>query len=310
MQKSEDEVSWILLLDGDIPKYTTAFACADETELWKVEWTAKAQMESVCALSQCSHYLSFLTDSKSNFRNIRATTWPYKGKRKDKPPVPWLSDISDYYMNAFGYQMMYGVEADDALTIAAEVLKKKGFKVACATKDKDLKQYPWDRFVDLNDLSVYSISEQKAHWHLWKQMLIGDVAVDNIPGLSHAIKYETTVEHNIKKRGAADLLMGVKTAEKLLDAWDPEDYPRKVYELYLEYYEYNIGNTPEVRKMCEDRGQTFGEYRFYETFDLIYMLRDAPKDLKIHYDYQKVPVKSKALQRVTPEFEDCSNEEF
>ena len=267
-------------------------------------------MESVCALSGCSHYISFLTDSASNFRNTRATTWPYKGNRKDKPPVPWLREISDYYTKAYGYQMMYGVEADDALTIAAEVLGKQGIPVACATKDKDLKQYPWEVFCDLNSLEVYSISPQEAHRNLWKQMLIGDVAVDNIPGLSHGIKYETTVEYDIKKRGASDLLMGVKTAEKLLDSWDPKCYPENTYQLYLEYYEYNIGNTEYVRKLCEDRGQLFGEYRFYETFDLIYMLREAPKGLKIHYDYQEVPVKSKALQRVTPEFEDCSNEEF
>lgn len=299
----------IVLIDGDIPKYTTAFACAEEVDRWKVDWTAKSQLESVCALSGCSHYLSFLTDSKSNFRNARATTWPYKGTRSTKEPPLWIHEISDYYEEQHGFQMMYGVEADDALTIAAEVLIAKGFKVACATKDKDLKQYPWDTFVDLNTMTTYSISKAQAHENLWRQMLIGDVAVDNIPGLSHGIKYETTVEFNNKIRGASDLLMGKVTAQKLLDLWDPKDYPRKTYELYLEYYEGNEGNTQAVRDSCYKDGLLFGEYRFYETFDLIYMLREAPKGLKIHYDYQVCPVKSKGPHNIRNEFSD-TDEEF
>lgn len=300
----------ILLLDGDIPKYTTAFACAEEIELWKVEWTARSQMETICKLSGCSHYLSFLTDSKSNFRNTRATTWPYKGNRTDKPPVLWLGEISDYYIEEYGFQMMFGVEADDALTIAAEHYKTLGIPVACATKDKDLKQYPWEVFVDLNTMTVYPISEAEGHRNFWKQMLVGDVAVDNIPGLSHAIKYETTVEFDKLKRGASDLLMGTKTADKLLDVWKPEEYPENTYALYVEYYEYNIGNTQEVRDKCEENNWMFGEYRFYETFDLLYMLREAPKDLAIHYNHTKVPVKSKGPVPIKNEFLDHTDEEF
>ena len=302
-------VTRVLLLDGDIPKYTTAYACVDETEKWKVDWTAKSQMESICDLSGCSHYLSFLTDSASNFRNTRATTWPYKGTRESKETPMWIPEISEYYEDTYGFQMMRGVEADDALTIAAEYYKAKGIPVACATKDKDLKQYPWDLFVDLNSMTTYSITKEEAHRNLWRQMLIGDVAVDNIPGLSHAIKYETTVEGDNKKRGASDLLLGKVTADKYLDTWDPECYAANTLGLYLDYYEGNEGNTQAVRDTCEDQGISFGEYRYYETFDLIWMLREAPKDLVIHYDHQVVPVKTAGLHSIKNEFTD-ETEEF
>jgi len=237
------------LVDGDILVYGAAFACASETERWKVEWTARKMFESNCVLSGCTHYLGFLTDSPANFRIARATTWPYKGNRPEKEEKPtWFPFIREYYKTLF--QEVSGIEADDALTIAAEHFGSLGIPVACSTKDKDLKQYPWDTFVDMNTDTVYAISEAEAHRNLWKQMLIGDVKVDNIPGLSHGSKYGTTVEFNKLVRGSRDLLLGAKGADKLLDLWDPEDYCERTYEMYLSAYEGDLGNTQSVIDTC------------------------------------------------------------
>lgn len=300
----------VLIIDSDILVYSVIFACADEEEWWKVQWTAKKVMENLCALSKCSHYVGYLTDSKSNFRLPRATTWPYKGERETNKEKPaWYQEVREFYQEHYGFQVMYGIEADDALTIAAEHYASKGIPVACATKDKDLKQYPWDVFVDMNTDTVYSISPEDSHRNFWKQMLLGDVAVDNIPGLSHAAKYGTTVEFNKLVRGNSEMLVGKAKAEKLLDLWDPEDYPKNVYEMYVDWYGDDLGNTQAVIDTCDTQGITFGEYRFYETFSLVYMLRACPSSVKINYKYREIP-EGKLGQVANNEFDDCTEEEF
>lgn len=301
-----DEIS-VNLVDMDVLVYTCAFACAKETEAWKVLWTAKKMLAEFCALSGCTHYLGYLTHSETNFRLTRATTWPYKGNRPPGEEKPkWFQVVRKYY-EGLSYEVS-GIEADDALTIAAEYYKKLGIPVACSTKDKDLKQYPWSVFVDMNTKKVYSISKAEAHRNLWLQMLIGDVKTDNIPGISQAAKCETTVEHNKLVRGAQDLLLGKTGANALLDLWDPEDYCVKVYEKYLEAYQYNIGNTQEVIDKCYEENWVFGEYRFYETWDLIHMLLECPDNVDIHYNHKPVPVPS--TPKVTNEFHDLTGEDM
>lgn len=280
----------VVLIDGDIPVYKTVFACVDEQSLWKVQHTAKKQLEHICHLAGASHYIGFMTYSPDNFRIARATTWPYKGDRKDKrDPPAWYHEVREYYAKNSGFQTMHGVEADDALTIAAEVLKEQGYSVSCATIDKDLKQYPWDIFVDLNKDTLYSISEEEAHRNLWKQMLIGD-KTDNIPGLSHAAKYQTTGEFEVSIRASKDHLVGDKGAEKLLDSWDPSEYADRVFEMYVDAYDGMSSEDPVVEEFCRKNGICFGTYRFYETWDLIYMLKEAPEGLEINYDLTEVPL--------------------
>ena len=102
----------VLLVDGDIPVYRTSFACADEKLVSKVHHTAKRVLEHIWALSGCTQYLGFITDSSKNFRIQRATTWPYKGTRETdevrERPL-WYDEIRRFYMDTFGFQMMRGV---------------------------------------------------------------------------------------------------------------------------------------------------------------------------------------------------------
>lgn len=296
----------ILLIDGDILVYKTIHACVDDNEWWKVQWTADKLLQRLCQLAGCTKYLSFLTDSSTNFRLDRATTWVYKGNRPPLEEQPrWKKEVQAHYMS-LGWQMMRGVEADDALTISAEVLLPNT-EVACATIDKDLKQYPWDSFVDMNKDTVYNISPETAHRNLWKQVLIGDKPTDNIPGISHAAKYEDVGERDPKVQGLRDLLVGNAGAEKLLDSWEPDDYPSRILTAYVDAYEGMEGQTQEVRDECAKKGICFGEYRFYETFDLVWLLRKAPEDLVINYDFLTAP---KFEKRTTIVFEDLSDEEF
>ena len=296
----------IVLIDGDILVYTTIFACADESEWWKVKYTAKKVVEELCTNSGATHYLSFLTKSSENFRVKTATTWEYKGSRKSNEEKPkWYDEVREYYQDDLGFQMMRGVEADDALTIAAEALK--GTSVVCATVDKDLLQYPWKEFLNIRTGLIHEVTKEAAHDSLWHQVLVGDVATDNIPGLSHAAKYQTVNEWDPKHRAGKHHLVGARGADALLQGWNPSDYAENILNMYEDAYDHTVGNTQEVIDYCEDKGMSFGEYRFYETFALVYMLLEAPEGLEIHYN--PLPVLSRT-SGVDDEFEDCTDEEL
>lgn len=298
----------ILLIDADICVYSAAFGCVSETEEWKVKWTVRKSFETLCTLSGCTHYIGYLTDSPANFRIARATTWPYKGNRKSQEKPEWFDFIRKEYEGIPGFSVVSGIEADDALTISAEYFRSQGIEVACATKDKDLKQYPWDTFVDMNTDVVYTISPETAHRNLWHQMLIGDVAVDNIPGLSQAAKYSTPKEHDPKVRAPREFLLGKAGADKLLDLWDPSEYAERTYEAYVDAYWGYLANTDVVQEACDSQNITFGEYRFYETWDLIHMLLKKPKDVEVLMDYHIIP--KPKLTSVVSEFDDVTDQEF
>lgn len=238
--------------------------------------------------------MGFLTHGASNFRVKRATTLPYKGQRKTNEDKPHFYDeIRDYLQTEFGFQMMYGIEADDALTIVSEWYKDDPkVSTVIATKDKDLWQYAGEHY-NMNKDELMFISESQGHYNLCKQMILGDMGTDNIPGLSHAGKWEIyfkSDEAKKKYRPLTDHQYGEKTAEKLLHSWDPKDYFQNILELYIsEYWD-----------------EDFGEDRFYETFDLVFMLRELPKGVKLDkqmYKIKNIKVEYETLT-VSNEFED------
>ena len=269
--------------DTDLVVYEAAF-CVQKKEddgeylnWYQVSQIVNTIMRRILKGSRCTHHLGFLTDSATNFRLARATTLPYKGRRKEKEKPSFYDDIREYLQKHWGAQMMYGVEADDALTIASEHFKSKGISSLIATKDKDLWQYPGEHF-NMNTNELMQITEEEAHRNLWRQMILGDMGTDNIPGLSYAY-VEGRQPYNGKHfRPTPCQQFGKVAANKILDSTPPEEYAEKIYELYVDAY------------WEPDEDDDLAEQRFQETFDLIFMLREAPKDLKIHFN----PIKIKA----------------
>ena len=277
----------LTLIDGDLIVYETAFcAAAKEKDGVYLNWYQVSKIvntivRGILLGSKATHHLGFLTEGHSNFRNKVATTLPYKGQRKTNAEKPkFYDEVRDYLQKHFGFQMMRGVEADDALTIASEHFKGKPNVVTIiATKDKDLWQYAGHHY-NMNTKKLMEISEGEANRNFWRQMILGDMGTDNIPGLSHAMKWELVFKNDAAKkayRGIPCQQYGEVTADAILDATDPKDYPSVIFELYLDAY-------------GTDEDDLFGEQRFYETAQLIYMLREAPKGLVIHFN----PVKVKA----------------
>lgn len=276
----------LVLIDGDLIVYEAAF-CVEAKEKqgeylnwYQVSKIVNTIVRKILTGSKATHHLGFLTDGKSNFRIKVATTLPYKGQRKTNAEKPkFYDEIRDYLQKHFGFQMMVGVEADDALTIASEHFKTDNrVRTIIATKDKDLWQYAGHHY-NMNIKELMVITPEQAHRNLWKQMILGDMGTDNIPGLSHAAKWEIAFkdeEASKKYRPIPCHQFGKARAKKILDETNPKDYDKVIYELYLDMYD-----DPD----CLD---SFGDYRFHETFKLIYMLREAPKGLKIHFNPIKV----------------------
>lgn len=156
----------------------------------------------------------FITTCDNSFRKKISST--YKANRKQNDYV-WL--LRGYYQMTKNAFFSDTLEADDLISIRANELGKGNYVVV--SMDKDLKQiggYFWSyyqqNFKDKNGDIVFDdlgfgvqtpikeykqkeveyISEEKANYLFWCQMLIGDPS-DNIKGLNR---------------------VGIKTAEKIL----------------------------------------------------------------------------------------------
>lgn len=272
------------VLDVDIAVYQVAISCEREKDLKVVKETMDLYLRDWLAITSSAKYVGYITDSKTNFRLKRATTWPYKGQRKaDKPK--WHSAMRQYVQEKWGVQNVVGIEADDALTISSEILKSLGYIPIIVTEDKDLLQYPCLHYNPNKSQHVFEVTPEEAHYNLWQQVITGD-RVDNIPGVSHAITESTLGSYN-RNISSLDLpheekmklfrkyplqeQFGPATASKYLNQFEPEEYALKVWELYVDKYE-----DPE-----DEGSEGYGDLRFYETFDLIYMLLVAPEGVEV-----------------------------
>ena len=187
---------------------------------------------------------------------------------------------------------MIGVEADDALTISANVLTELGYEVVIVTEDKDLLQWPGLHYNKNKSNEVFEISETQGFKNLWTQVITGD-RTDHIPGVSQACHETTTGVYNASVKADLSLtsverralykryshmeLYGPAGALSYLEEFPLEDWPMKVWELYVDKYEWGL----------EDLH--YGTERFLETFDLIFMLREAPDSLDINFDIHEPP---------------------
>ena len=190
------------LIDGDIFAYE--FGGCEYENGRPLGWPLvvsrlNARIEGVCDAVEASTYSIYLTsDDKSNFRIKAATIKPYKGQRPAEKPH-YYQRIRDFLVNYRDAQVVYGMEADDALSIEQmsfleplnEVEEEIELTWNCpqdtviCTKDKDLEMVPGYH---------YSWTEKGKKKGLWwqgeldglrcfyKQLLLGDT-VDNIPGL-------------------------------------------------------------------------------------------------------------------------------
>ena len=165
------------LIDGDILVYRVAFASQEETEA-----IAKARMsafvEELVTPSDISSIEGYLT-GKGNFRNEIAVTATYKGNRKDVAKPVHYQFLRDYLEKEWGFLMITGQEADDAIGIKAYTMDENEYIIMSIDKDLDMIRGWHYNFVKKEK---YFVKEEDTMRTFYKQILTGD-RTDNIEGL-------------------------------------------------------------------------------------------------------------------------------
>jgi L-rhamnose isomerase len=188
------------LIDADSLCYAVGFSSNDVDEALAVS-RLEATVVELCMDLECDDYKGFLT-GKGNFRNDIAVTAPYKGTRPQEKPVH-LQALRDHLVNDWEFVVTEGIEADDAVGIAAYALDED--ESIMVHIDKDLNQFRGHHY-NYRKKEKYYVSEF-AGWHsFYLQILTGD-RVDNIEGLK-----------GIGPAKGTKLLKDCTTVEELYDA--------------------------------------------------------------------------------------------
>ncbi len=161
--------------------------------------SAKITVQMILNKFEATEYKMYLTSAdRSNYRFQVAKTLPYKGNRKAPKPVHYDA-IREYLIKSWQAEVVYGIEADDAMGIE-QCRHPVGESVICSI-DKDMNiirgmhyNFVTDELYEtthFGHLELYDLGGNKAKKSLkggglkwfYAQMLLGDSA-DNIPGVT------------------------------------------------------------------------------------------------------------------------------
>lgn len=184
------------LIDGDLLAYEFGSNVSDDG--YPIPWAFVAsrvnqKLERILDAVGATTYCVFLTsDDKSNFRNKVATIKPYKGNRHQEKPF-WRDKIRRHLVTSRGAELVFGMEADDALGIS-----QSKDTVIC-TRDKDLDMIPGYHYTwpcgAQNERPLWIQDELGALRCFYSQLITGD-STDNIPGL-FGVGNNSTLVRNI-----------------------------------------------------------------------------------------------------------------
>jgi len=164
------------LIDADSLCYAVGFSSNDAEEsiaLARLEET----MTELCMELDCEDYKGFLT-GKGNFRESIAVTVPYKGQRISEKPVH-LQALRCHLVTSWGFTVVQGIEADDAVGIAAYAVPAD--ETIMVHIDKDLNQFRGWHY-NYKKKEKYYVTEFEGLHSFYTQILTGD-RIDNIVGL-------------------------------------------------------------------------------------------------------------------------------
>lgn len=165
------------LIDADSLCYAVGFSSNDVEE--KIALSRLEQsMTELCMDLDCEDYKGFLT-GKGNFRDSIAVTVPYKGQRASIDKPVHLQALRDHLVNSWGFEVVDGIEADDAVGIAAYAVPED--ESIMVHIDKDLNQFRGWHY-NYRKKEKYYVSEFEGLTAFYTQILTGD-RIDNIVGL-------------------------------------------------------------------------------------------------------------------------------
>ena len=221
------------LIDADSLCYAVGFSSNDVDEALAVSRLESTMIE-LCMDIHCDDYKGFLT-GKGNFRNDIAKTVPYKGTRPSEKPQH-LQALRDHLVTSWGFVVVDGIEADDAVGI--EAYKVPEDETIMVHIDKDLNQFRGHHY-NYRKKEKYYVSEFAGWYSFYLQILTGD-RIDNIQGLK-----------GIGPAKGAKLLKGCETVEQLYQAvlyayeGDTERVHENAHLLYLQRKEGDVWQPPQ-----------------------------------------------------------------
>jgi hypothetical protein len=164
------------LLDADSLVYAIGFSSNDIEEPL-AKWRMDEAVQTILSDVGADTYFGWLT-GKGNFRNSIAKTAPYKGQRKAEKPEHYIA-LREYLMVKYAFMVTEGIEADDAVGIAAYALPED--ECIMVHIDKDLNQLRGWHY-NYRTKEKYHVTEIEGLRSFYTQILTGD-RIDNIIGL-------------------------------------------------------------------------------------------------------------------------------
>ena len=169
----------IALIDGDVLCYQAAWGAEN---LKEAEDRLSEILDAVIENTFSNDHLIAI-GGLSNFRELFFDGYkksPARLKNKKTRPE-WFNGLKTWLENLDNTVVAYDFEANDLLRMWSIEAKMYDIDYIICTIDKDLDCIPGKHFKPGKD-EFYSVTEDEADIHYWKQILMGD-SVDNIPGL-------------------------------------------------------------------------------------------------------------------------------
>lgn len=208
------------LIDADSMIYIVAYQFRNKKTTNAVRLSLNSFLSEVLKVTKCNDYIGFYgskePDSLPNFRESIFTN--YKANRPPAPDfiIKWRPLIHSVMKEKWKFIPVEGMEADDAVSIAANQFKGVYDRIVVITGDKDLKQIPNIEHFNFDKFKTTITDEFSGAKFLATQMLMGDRG-DNIPGLPG---------------------IGPAKAEKILcDASTIQELSNRVIKAYIKHFE-------------------------------------------------------------------------
>lgn len=242
--------SLVSVIDFDSGIYFLCYQARDNEDVDKVLESTDTFIQTLLTNTSCTHYIGFLGGSKETFRNKISST--YKAQRPESPDwyKKWGGIIKAHLRDKWKFQVVYNIEADDAVACAKDELDFLGINYILVHADKDIRQLDGNHYNIRTHKREY-IDKLEASKILYKQILQGDVA-DNIKGCK-----------GIGPKKASQLIDGLSTV-------------------------YDMGVAVEQCFMNK-YGAIEGKALFKEAFELCTLLKYAGLYTNLKLDYIEVP---------------------
>jgi hypothetical protein len=206
------------LIDGDILVYRIGFAAEGETKGVAISRMAEF-VEELVMIPDVGDYQGYLTGS-NNYRKEIAKEAPYKGNRTAAKPEHY-DLLREYLTLSWGFEMIDGQEADDAIGIEAYKSEEDSYLIM--TIDKDLDMIRGWHYNFIKGIRYHVDECDTLRW-FYTQVLTGD-RVDNIPGLKG---------------------IGPKKAEKILGEATEEG---ELFQSVLKAYDNDLARLTEMGQL-------------------------------------------------------------